>query len=115
MKVRRPLVTGRAVAISSKVFAAMKRFSDVSAGCALGGLVDSPTAIASYTMTSSFIFLLWIQLDKSGNAVASASSAVVVVSCKLANITNVAVPLAAVVGAAMAMLACVRLGQDGGV
>ena len=93
----------------------MKRFSDVSAGCALGGLVDSPTAIASYTMTSLFIFLLWIKLDKRGNVVASVSSAVVVVSCKLANLTNVAVPLAAVVGATMAMLACVRSGQDGGV
>ena len=87
----------------------------VSAGCALGGLVDIPTAIASFTMTSLFIYLLWTQLDKRGNVVAAASAAVVVVVCKLANLMNVAVPLAAVVGVAVAMFACARSGQAGGV
>ena len=66
-------------------------------------------------MTSLFIYLLWTQLDKRGNVVAAASSAVVVVACKLANLMNVAVPLAAVVGVAVAMFACARSGQAGGV
>ena len=86
----------------------------VSAGCALGGLVDIPTAVASFTMTALFIYLLWTQLDGRDNVVAAVSSAVVVVACKLIGLANVAVPVAAVVGLAVALLACAEPGRAGG-
>ena len=86
----------------------------VSAGCALGGLVDIPAAIASFTMTALFIYLLWTRLGERGNVVAAASSAVVVVACKLLGLANVAVPVAAAAGVAVALLACAEPGQGGG-
>lgn len=81
--------------------------ASVAAGAALGAVIDIPTAIASFAMTALFIYLLWDQLKGSsiGNAVAAAAGAAVVVACKLAGWTAVAVPLAAVIGVIAAMAA----------
>lgn len=58
-------------------------------------------------MTALFIYLLWDQLQggSTGNAVAAAAGTTVVVACKLAGWTAVAVPLAAVAGVIVAMAA----------
>lgn len=82
--------------------------ASVAAGAALGAVIDIPTAIASFAMTALFIYLLWDQLQggSTGNAVAAAAgTTVVVVACKLAGWTAVAVPLAAVAGVIAAMAA----------
>ena len=81
--------------------------ASVAAGAALGAVIDIPTAIASFAMTALFIYLLWDQLQggPAGNAVASATGAVVVIVCKLAGWTAIAVPLAAVIGVIAAMAA----------
>lgn len=77
----------------------------VAAGAALGGVVNIPTAVASFAMTSMFIYLLWAQLSSRRNAVAAAGAAAVVVVCKAVGLDTVAVPLGAVVGVAAALLA----------
>lgn len=81
--------------------------ASVAAGAALGAVIDIPTAIASFAMTALFIYLLWDQLQggSTGNAVAAAAGTTVVVACKLAGWTAVAVPLAAVAGVIAAMAA----------
>ena len=81
--------------------------ASVAAGAALGAVVDVPTAIASFAMTALFIYLLWDQLKggSTGNAIAAAAGAAVVIACKLAGWTAIAVPLAAVIGVAAAMTA----------
>lgn len=81
--------------------------ASVAAGAALGAVVDIPTAIASFAMTALFIYLLWDQLQggSAGNAIAAAAGAAVVIACKLAGWTAIAVPLAAVVGVAAAIAA----------
>lgn len=81
--------------------------ASVAAGAALGEVVDVPTAIASFAMTTLFIFLLCDQLHggSTGNAIAAAAGAAVVIACKLAGWTAVAAPLAAVIGVAAAMAA----------
>lgn len=84
----------------------------VAAGAALGQTVDIPTAVASFAMTSMFIYLLWGQLISRGNAVAAAVAAVVVFVCKLVGWTAASVPLAAVAGVCAALLAS-RKGGEG--
>lgn len=81
--------------------------ASVAVGAALGAVIDIPTAIASFAMTALFIYLLWDQLHggSTGNAVAAAAGTAVVVACKLAGWTAVAVPLAAVAGVIAAMAA----------
>ena len=91
--------------------------ASVAAGAALGAIVDVPTAIASFAMTALFIYLLWDQLQggPAGNAIAAAAGAVVVIACKLAGWTAVAVPLAAVAGVIAAMAAMhAKAGKKGG-
>ena len=81
--------------------------ASVAAGAALGAVIDIPTAIAGFAMTALFIYLLWDQLKggSTGNAIAAAAGAAVVIACKLAGWTAIAVPLAAVIGVAAAMTA----------
>ena len=65
----------------------------------------------------NLIYLLWDQLQGGsiGNAVAAAAGAVVVIACKLAGWTAIAVPLAAVIGVIAAMAAtCASAGKKGG-
>ena len=91
--------------------------ASVAAGAALGEVVDVPTAIASFAMTALFIYLLCDQLQggSAGNAIAAAAGAVVVIACKLAGWTAIAVPLAAVVGVVAAMAATrADAGKKGG-
>ena len=76
-----------------------------AAGSAIGNIVDIPTALASFVMTSLFICLLWTQLGSRNNLVAAGSAALCVVALKLAGLSNVAVPIAAVVGVACAFVA----------
>lgn len=81
----------------------------MAVGAAVGNVIDVPTAAAGFTMTALFIFLLWGQLTSRNNVVAAAVAALAVVACKLVGLDSVAIPLAAVVGVAAAMLA----GRDG--
>lgn len=76
----------------------------VAVGAAVGNVIDVPTAAAGFTMTALFIFLLWGQLTSRSNVLAAAVAAATVVVCKLTGLANVAIPLAAVVGVAAAML-----------
>ncbi len=83
----------------------------VMAGAALGEMVDVPTAVAGFAMTSLFVYLLWDQIVSAegrvarGPAVAAAAAAAAVIACKLAGASTVAVPAGAVAGVAAALLA----------
>ena len=93
--------------------------ASVVAGGLLGQVVNVPTAVASFAMTSLFVYLLWSQLTDGekglshGNLVAAIAAAMVVVICKLAGWTAVAVPLAAVAGVAVAFLGAHSGGRNG--
>lgn len=80
----------------------------VSAGSAIGAVVDIPTALASFVMTSLFICLLWSQLTSRNNIVAAGCAVVAVVVLKLVGLASVAVPVAAVLGVAAAFAAAGR-------
>lgn len=67
-------------------------------GAALGSIVDIPTAIAGFAMTSLFVYLLCTQSRTVGNACAMAGAAATVFICKCVGLTGVAVPLGALVG-----------------
>ncbi len=75
----------------------------VVAGALLGAAVDIPTALASFAMTSLFIYLLWSQPHRLGTAAASIAAAVVVVICKWNGFSGAAVPVAALAGVAAGM------------
>lgn len=94
-------------AVALNVVTAAAWFASVAAGAALGAVIDVPTAIASFAMTSLFTYLLWSQVEggSRGNAAAAVAGAAVVVACKLVGWTEVAVPLAAVAGVAVALAA----------
>lgn len=83
----------------------------VAAGAALGEVVDVPTSVAGFAMTSLFIYLLWDQLVSAegrvsrGAAVAAGTAIVAVATCKLAGAATVGVPVGAVAGVAAALLA----------
>ena len=89
----------------------------VAAGSALGGVVDIPTSVASFTMTALFTYLLWGQLTGAGagrgNLVAAAAAIVAVVALKAVGATAIAVPAAAVIGVAAALVASARRGGAG--
>ena len=76
--------------------------ASVAVGAGLGGAIDMPTAAAGFTMTALFIFLLWGQLTSRRNVLAASVAALVVVACKLVGATAVAIPVAAVIGVAVA-------------
>lgn len=77
----------------------------VSAGSAIGAALDIPTAVAGFVMTALFVCLASSQLTSRGNVVAAVAAAVSVVVLKLVGLTNVAVPLAVVIGVAAAFVA----------
>ena len=73
-----------------------------AAGAALGTVVNVPTAIAGFAMTSLFIYLLYAQPHTRPTA---AAAALTVAACKWAGAAGVAVPLAALVGVAAGLAA----------
>lgn len=77
----------------------------VSAGSAIGAVLDIPTAVAGFVMTALFVCLASSQLTSRGNVVAAVAAAVSVVVLKLVGLANVAVPLAVVIGVAAAFVA----------
>ena len=76
-----------------------------AAGAALGTVVNVPTAIAGFAMTSLFIYLLYAQPHTRPTAAATAAAALTVAACKWAGAAGVAVPLAALVGVAAGLAA----------
>lgn len=74
-----------------------------AAGAALGTVVNVPTAIAGFAMTSLFIYLLYAQPHT--RPTAAAAAALTVAACKWAGAAGVAVPLAALVGVAAGLAA----------
>ena len=76
-----------------------------AAGAALGTVVNVPTAIAGFAMTSLFIYLLYAQPHTRPTAAAAAAAALTVAACKWAGAAGVAVPLAALVGVAAGLAA----------
>ena len=77
----------------------------VSAGSAIGAVLDIPTALAGFVMTALFVCLASSQLTSRGNVVAAIAAAVSVIVLKLVGLANVAVPFAAVIGVATAFVA----------
>lgn len=77
----------------------------VSAGSAIGAVLDIPTALAGFVMTALFVCLASSQLTSRGNVVAAVAAAVSVIVLKLVGLANVAVPFAAVIGVAAAFIA----------
>lgn len=77
----------------------------VSAGSAIGAVLDIPTALAGFVMTALFVCLASSQLTSRGNVVAAVAAAVSVIVLKLVGLANVAVPFAAVIGVAAAFVA----------
>lgn len=80
--------------------------TSVAAGGAAGAVLQIPTAVASFAMTALFVYLLWSQLEGQGGekTVAAVAAAAVVVGCKAAGWTEVAVPAGAVAGVVAALL-----------
>ena len=74
--------------------------ASVVAGAFIGGAVDIPTALASFAMTSLFIYLLWTQPHKPSNGFAAIMAAAAVVVCKWGGLSGAAVPVAALAGVA---------------
>lgn len=74
------------------------------AGTLLGNVLNVPTTIAGFAMTSMFIYLLYTQNHTKGNLVAIAAAATTVVICKNIGASGVAVPLAAISGVVSALL-----------
>lgn len=77
----------------------------VSAGCAIGAVLDIPTALAGFVMTALFVCLASSQLTSRENVVAAIAAAASVIALKLVGLANVAVPFAAVIGVAAAFVA----------
>lgn len=77
----------------------------VSAGSAIGAVLDIPTALAGFVMTALFVCLASSQLTSRGNVAAAIAAAASVVVLKLVGLANVAVPFAVVIGVAAAFVA----------
>lgn len=75
-----------------------------AAGSAIGAVIDIPTALASFVMTSLFICLLRTQLTSRNNIIAAISAIASVIALKLAGLASVAVPIAAVIGVVCAFV-----------
>ena len=75
-----------------------------AAGTAVGSALSIPTAIAGFACTSLFIYLLSSQRLSLGNAVAAVMAFIVVAAFKYVGLANVAVPVAAVAGVAVALV-----------
>lgn len=85
-----------------------------AAGAALGSVVDIPTAIAGFAMTSLFIYLLYAQPHTRGTACAALGAVVTVALCKWNGLSGAAVPLAALVGVAAGMASGLLPRRSGG-
>lgn len=94
--------------------------SSVTAGAVLGGVVNVPTAVAGFAMTSLFIYLLWDQLVSAeghvtrGKLVAAVAAVIAAVAFKLAGVSAAAVPGGAVAGVVAALLATKKDADNGG-
>lgn len=69
-------------AVALNVVTAAAWFASVAAGAALGAVIDVPTAIASFAMTSLFTYLLWSQVEGGSRGNAAAAAVVVIVAKK---------------------------------
>ena len=74
-------------------------------GAALGTVVNVPTTIAGFAMTSLFIYLLYAQPHTRPTAAAAAAAALTVAACKWAGAAGIAVPVAALAGVAAGLAA----------
>ena len=83
----------------------------VTLGAMIGAAVDIPTALASFAMTSLFIYLLYSQPHTRGNLCAAAAAVITVGACKAIGASGIAVPTAAVIGVMAGMLS-LRIGND---
>ena len=72
-------------------------------GAAVGAVLTFPTAIAGFVCTSLFISLLFSQSPSYGNVMAALTAVFAVAVCKFAGAANVAVPVGAVAGVAVAL------------
>lgn len=68
------------------------------AGALIGGALNISTSIAAFAMTSLFIYLLYVQDHTSGYPDAIVGAALGVVACKWTGLSNVAVPVGAILG-----------------
>ncbi len=84
----------------------------VTLGAIIGAAVDIPTALASFAMTSLFIYLLYSQPHTRGNFCAAAAAIATVAICKAVGASGIAVPAAAIIGVVAGMLSQ-RLGNNG--
>ena len=78
----------------------------------LGNALNVPTSIASFAMTSMFIYLLYVQNHTKGNLVAIAAAAATVIICKNIGASGVAVPFAAICGVVSALILDQPLGMN---
>lgn len=83
----------------------------VAAGSFLGSATNIPMAVASFAMTSLFIYLLSGQLKDRTSVVVAATAAVAVFLAKCAGAAGAAVPIAAVAGVAAGLIAAAA-GRD---
>lgn len=67
-------------------------------GAVLGAVINVPTALASFAMTSLFICLLCMQHLDSENVVAAVAAAAGVIVCKLVGLSGVAILAGALLG-----------------
>ncbi len=87
----------------------------VTAGGALGAVLQIPTAVAGFAMTALFIYLLWSQLDGQCKEKYMAASAAVlaVIICKLVGLSAIVVPAGSFAGVVTAILYSKRPGGSG--
>ena len=74
------------------------------AGTLLGNVLNVPTSIAGFAMTSMFIYLLYTQNHTKGNLVAIAAASATVIICKNIGAAGAAVPFAAISGVVSALV-----------
>ncbi|MDR3053561.1 MAG: AzlC family ABC transporter permease [Coriobacteriales bacterium] len=78
-------------------------------GALVGSLLDIPTAIAAFAMTSIFLCLLLMQKGRADYLLAATGSVAGVVACKFVGLDNVAIFVGAVLGVGVGMLARIPL------
>lgn len=99
-------------AITLNLFLVASWAIPVTLGAIIGAAVDIPTAIASFAMTSLFIYLLYSQQHTRGNLCAAVAAIATIGVCKATGASGIAVPAAAVVGVCAGMLSQRLSGRD---
>lgn len=99
-------------AITLNLFLVASWTIPVTLGAIIGAAVDIPTAIASFAMTSLFIYLLYSQQHTRGNLCAAVAAIATIGVCKATGASGIAVPAAAVVGVCAGMLSQRLSGRD---